>query len=130
MALNDPIADLLTRIRNANQARHRFVDFHPSKIKMEIIKILQAQGFVDKVLVNEEKRQARIFLRYSREREPVIKGLKRVSRPSLRKYVGCEEIPMIYGNMGVAILSTSAGVLDGETARRRKVGGELLCFVW
>lgn len=130
MALTDPIADLLTRIRNAKDARHRFVDFHPSNIKMEIIKVLQNQGFVDRVLLNEEKRQARIFLRYDREREPVMKGLKRISCPSLRKYVGHKEIPRIYGGMGIAILSTPAGILDGETARKRRVGGELLCFVW
>lgn len=125
----DPIADLLTRIRNAKDARHRFVDFHPSKIKMEIIKVLHAQGFIDKFLLNEEKRKARVFLKYA-GREPVIRELKRVSSPGSRRYVGVEEIPRIFGGMGVAILSTNAGILDGETARKQKVGGELLCFVW
>lgn len=128
--LNDPIADLLTRIRNAKQARHRFVDFRPSKIKMEIVKVLQNQGFVDKFLVNEEKGQARLFLKYAGGREPVLKGLNRVSSPSLRRYVGYRQIPRIYGGMGVAILSTPGGIVDGETARKNKLGGELLCLVW
>lgn len=130
MSLHDPIADLLTRIRNARQARHRFVDFRPSKIKMEIVRVLHEQGFVDKFLVNEEKGQARLFLRYAEGREPVLRGLNRVSSPSLRRYVGYREIPRIFGGMGVAILSTPGGILDGETARKQKVGGELLCLVW
>jgi small subunit ribosomal protein S8 len=128
--LHDPIADLLTRIRNAKSARHRFVDFRPSKIKMDIVKVLHEQGFVDKFMVNEEKGQARLFLKYAGGREPVIKGLKRMSSPSVRLYVGCRQIPKIYGGMGVAILSTPGGVVDGETARRNKLGGELLCLVW
>jgi small subunit ribosomal protein S8 len=128
--LNDPIADLLTRIRNAKQARHRFVDFRFSKIKMEIVKVLHAQGFVDKFLVNEEKGQARLFLKYAGGREPVIKGLNRISSPSLRRYVGYRQIPRIYGGMGVAIISTPGGIIDGETARKNKLGGELLCLVW
>ncbi len=128
--LNDPIADLLTRIRNAKQARHRYVDFHPSKIKMEIVRVLQEQGFVDKLLVNEEKGKARLFLKYAGGREPVIKGLNRISSPSLRRYVGYREIPKIYGGMGIAILSTPGGIIDGESARKKKLGGELLCLVW
>lgn len=130
MAVNDPIADLLTRIRNAKSARHRYVDFHPSKMKMEIVKVLQEQGFVDRCLLNEEKRQARLFLKYSGGREPVIRGLKRVSSPSIRKYVGYKKIPKIFGGMGIAILSTPGGVVDGETARKQRTGGELLCLVW
>jgi small subunit ribosomal protein S8 len=128
--LNDPIADLLTRIRNAKQARHRFVDFRPSKIKMEIVRVLHEQGFVDKFLVNEEKGQARLFLKYAGGREPVLKGLNRISSPSLRRYVGYRQIPKIYGGMGIAILSTPDGIVDGETARQKKLGGELLCLVW
>lgn len=128
--LHDPIADLLTRIRNAKVARHRYVDFRPSKIKMEIVKILHQQGFVDRFMVNEEKGQARVFLKYAGGREPVIKGLDRMSSPSLRRYVGYRQIPRIYGGMGVAILSTPGGIVDGETARQRKLGGELLCLVW
>lgn len=128
--LHDPIADLLTRIRNAKSARHRFVDFRPSKIKMEIVKVLYEQGFIDKFMVNEEKGQARVFLKYAGGREPVIKGLDRMSSPSLRRYVGYRQIPKIYGGMGIAILSTPGGIVDGETARKKKLGGELLCFVW
>ena len=128
--LHDPIADLLTRIRNAKDARHRFVDFRPSKIKIAIVKILQAQGFIEKFLVNEEKGQARLFLKYAGGREPVIRGLDRMSSPSLRRYVGYREIPRIFGGMGIAILSTPGGIVDGETARRNKLGGELLCLVW
>src|SRR3990167_2556892 len=122
MSQHDPISDLLTRIRNAQQARHRFVDFRPSKIKMEIVKVLQAQGFVDKFLLNEEKGQARLFLKYAGGRESVIKGLNRVSSPSQRRYVGYKQIPRIYGGMGIAILSTPGGIVDGETARRSKLG--------
>jgi len=128
--LHDPIADLLTRIRNAKNARMRFVDFPISKMKIEIVKILQEQGFVDKFMVNEEKGQGRVFLKYASGREPVIKGLDRVSSPSLRRYVGYRQIPRIYGGMGVAILSTPGGIVDGETARQKKLGGELLCLVW
>ena len=128
--LQDPIADLLTRIRNAKSAKHRFVDFRPSKIKMDIVKVLHEQGFVDRFMINEEKGQARVFLKYAGGRESVIKGLNRMSSPSLRRYVGYKKIPRIYGGMGIAILSTPAGVVDGETARRNKLGGELLCLVW
>ncbi len=127
---HDPIADLLTKIRNAKDAKHRFVNFRPSKIKMDIVKVLQEQGFVDRFMVNEEKGEARLFLRYAGGREPVIKGLNRMSCPSLRRYVGYRKIPRIYGGMGVAILSTPGGIVDGETARQKKLGGELLCLVW
>jgi small subunit ribosomal protein S8 len=130
MALQDPVADLLTRIRNAKDARHRFVDFRPSKMKVEIVKILQQQGFIEKVLVDNENSRARVFLKYSDGRESVIKGLKRVSSPSLRRYVGYKMIPRIYGGMGIAILSTPSGIIDGESARRMKLGGELLCLIW
>ena len=128
--MNDPIADLLTRIRNAKDARHRFVDFRPSKLKLEIIRILHEQGFVDKCLHDEKTGRARVFLKYAQGRDSIIKGLKRVSSPSLRKYVGYKEIPRIFGGLGIAIMSTPGGVLDGETARKQKVGGELLCLVW
>jgi small subunit ribosomal protein S8 len=128
--LHDPIADLLTRIRNAKDARHRFVDFRLSKIKLQIVRVLHEQGFIDKFMVNEEKGEARLFLRYQEGRESLIKGLTRVSSPSLRRYVGYKQIPRIYGGMGVAILSTPGGIVDGETARKQKLGGELLCLVW
>ena len=128
--MNDPIADLLTRIRNARNARHRYVDLRPSKLKLQIVRVLHEQGYIDNFLVDEERGRARIFLRYVDGREPVIKGLKRISSPGLRRYIGYRQIPKIYGGMGVAILSTPSGIVDGETARQQKVGGELLCYVW
>jgi small subunit ribosomal protein S8 len=130
MAINDPIADLLTRIRNARNARHRYVDLGLSRVKVQIIKVLHEQGYIDNFLVDEERGRARIFLKYGEGREPVIKGLKRISSPGLRRYIGYRKIPKIYGGMGVAILSTPGGIVDGETARRQKLGGELLCYVW
>jgi len=130
MAISDPIADLLTRIRNAKLAKHRYVDFSSSKIKVAICKLLQEQGFIEKFLVNDEKAQVRVFLKYAYGRDPVINGLKRVSMPSLRRYIGYKKIPKVYGGMGVAILSTPKGIVDGETARKLKVGGELLCLIW
>lgn len=130
MSMSDPIADLLTRLRNAALARNRFVDFPFSREKQSIVKILQEQGFVDRFLVDEEKGRMRAFIRYGEKREPVIQGLKRVSSPGLRRYVGYGKIPKIFGGMGIAILSTSQGIMDGNKARQMKVGGELLCLVW
>src|SRR5262245_52774103 len=122
-SLNDPIADLLTRLRNASQARHRFIDIPHSKMKEAIVKILKEKGFVAQYLIKEEKRKVtmRIFLKYAGERNPVIHGLKRVSKGSLRQYVGCHEIPRVFGGMGISILSTSKGVMEGEKAREEKV---------
>ncbi len=130
MSLSDPIADLLTRIRNATTARNRFVDFPFSKEKLSIVKIMQEQGFIDHLLVDEKKGRARAFLKYSEGRAPVIQGIKRCSSPGLRRYVGYQNIPNIYGGMGLAILSTPMGIIDGKRARELKVGGELLCLVW
>lgn len=130
MSMSDPIADLLTRIRNAKMARHRFVDFRFSKEKLSIVKVLEAQGFLDKVLVNEEEGKVRAYLRYGQGREPVIQDLKRISSPGLRRYVGYDKIPVVLGGLGIAILSTPAGIVDGQKARELKVGGELLCLVW
>jgi small subunit ribosomal protein S8 len=130
MSLSDPIADLLTRIRNAKDAKHRYVDVGFSKTKANVAKILHQQGFIDNILVNEEEKKIRIFIRYAEGREPVIQGLKKVSSPGLRRYVKCKDIPKILGGLGIAILSTPAGIVDGETAKRLKVGGELMCYVW
>lgn len=131
-SLNDPIADLLTRMRNASQARHRYIDIQHSKMKEAIVKILNERGFVAHYLIKEEKKKAtmRIFLKYASERDPVIHGLTRVSKCSLRKYVSVHEIPRVFGGMGITILSTSKGIMDGEKARELKVGGELLCLAW
>lgn len=133
MALSDPIADFLTRIRNSSRAQRRFVDVSWSKINQNLADILKSQGFIENCLVKKDdngRGTMRIFLKYSDHRQPVIQGLKRISRPGSRKYVGHEEIPNFYGSLGLAIVSTSQGVLPGVEARERKIGGELLCMVW
>lgn len=130
MALHDPVSDLLTRLRNAKDAKHRFVDLRVSKLKLSIINILKDQGFIDTYLLNDEEAKMRVFLKYGRGREPVLQALKRKSTPGLRRYIGYKDIPVILGGMGLTILSTSKGVVDGETARRLKVGGEILCTIW
>jgi small subunit ribosomal protein S8 len=131
-SLNDPLADLLTRLRNASRARLRFIDVSHSKMKEAVVKILKEKGFVAHYLYKEEKKKAtmRIFLKYASQRDPVIRGLKRISKPSLRKYVSCGQIPRVYGGLGIAILSTSRGVIEGDSARQQKLGGELLCLAW
>ncbi|SYX08597.1 30S ribosomal protein S8,30S ribosomal protein S8,Ribosomal protein S8,Ribosomal protein S8 [Chlamydia poikilotherma] len=129
---SDTIADLLTRIRNALKAEHLYVDLEHSKMREAIVKILKQHGFLAHYLVKEEsrKRTMRIFLQYSNDRRPVISQLKRVSKPSRRVYVPAAKIPYVFGNMGISVLSTSQGVLDGSTARAKNIGGELLCLVW
>lgn len=129
---NDPIANLLTRIRNAKNAEHRFIDIQWSKMKEEIVRILKERGFVSQYLVKEEqkKKTLRVFLKYGAGRKSVIQELERVSKPSLRRYVSSQEIPYVMGGTGIAILSTSSGVMEGMKAREQKVGGELLCLVW
>lgn len=130
--MNDPISDLLTRLRNASKAQHRFIDIQHSKILEAIVKILKETGFVAHFLVKEENKKGtiRVFLKYDEERSPVINGLQRVSKSSLREYVSFKEIPRVFGGMGIAILSTSKGVLSGKQAKEQKVGGELLCLAW
>ncbi|MDJ0651568.1 MAG: 30S ribosomal protein S8 [Simkaniaceae bacterium] len=131
MATSDTIADLLTRIRNAKDAKHKYVDVKLSKLNQSIIDVLKQQGYVTSFLVNEKKRQIRIFLKYIKNsRDSVIHGLKRVSKPGLRSYVGYQDIPRVFSSLGIAILSTPAGVVEGEKARELKIGGELLCLVW
>lgn len=129
---SDPLADLLTRLRNASRARHRYIDVPHSKMNEAVIKILKEKGFVAHYLIKEEKKKGtlRIFLKYASLREPAMRGLKRISKPSLRKYVSYLEIPRVFGGMGISIVSTSKGVMDGELARQQKVGGELLCLAW
>lgn len=130
MAHNDPISDLLTRMRNAIEAKHRYVDFTPSTVKIDILKVLKQHGLIENYLINEEDHKARIFLKYSEGRSPLISGLKRVSSPGLRRYLGYKKIPKIDGGMGLVILSTPKGIIDGESARKLQVGGELLCLIW
>lgn len=133
MAISDPIADFLTRIRNAIRAQHRYVDVNWSKIKQDIAEILKSQGFIESYLVKQDNRNRgtiRIFLKYNDGRNAVIQGLQRVSKPGLRRYVNHADIPRFYGGLGLSILSTSQGVMAGSDARNRKIGGELLCLVW
>lgn len=130
--MTDPIADLLTRIRNAVQARHESLLVPRSKIKLEIVRILKQEGFIEGFVETEDEKQGRIkvFLRYDEGRRAIIRGLTRVSRPSRRTYVGKDEIPRVRNGLGVAILTTPRGVLTDRQARREGVGGEVICYVW
>ncbi len=130
MSFNDPIAELLTKIRNAKDAQHRFVDMSLSKMKVEILNLLKDHGFIDNFLVDKQRYRMRIFLRYTKDRGSVILGLKRESKCGCRRYLGYQDIPRVFNGMGIAILSTSQGVVDGATAKKLKKGGELLCTVW
>jgi len=131
MAVNDPVADFLTRIRNSTQALHRYTDVTWSKMNQNLAEILKNQGYIENYLVKQDKGRGtmRIFLKYE-GRQPVIQGLKRASKPGLRRYVGHTDIPHFYGGLGLSILSTSQGVISGNEASKRKIGGELLCLVW
>ncbi len=132
MSQTDPIADLLTRIRNGTRARFNEVMLDHSRLREAICRVLASEGFLDNVEVGGEapKRKLVLKLRYSDSREPVIRGIERVSRPSLRRYAGANEIGKQRGAMGVQIVSTPLGVMTGREARRKRVGGEILCRVW
>lgn len=130
--VTDPIADMLTRIRNAILARHDFVLVPASRMKASIAKILKDEGFIKdyEVLRGKPQRMIKIYLKYLDKKEPALNGLKRVSRPGLRIYVGRSEIPRVYGGLGISIVSTPKGVMTGQQAWRQRVGGELLCYIW
>ena len=130
--VTDPIADLLTRVRNAGMARHDSVLVPMSKMKQAVANILKEEGFVRDVdtVKNGEWRMLRLRLLPTIRNQPSIRGLKRISRPGLRIYVNRGEIPRVFGGLGVAILSTSQGVMSGQDARNRGIGGEVLCYVW
>jgi small subunit ribosomal protein S8 len=130
--LTDPIADMLTRIRNAIMIGAEKVDIPASRIKLEIAKILKEEGFIRAYKILKDRRQGilRITLKYTPESEPVISGLKRVSRPGRRVYVGKDAIPNVMGGVGISVLSTPRGVLAGKSCRREKTGGEVLCYIW
>jgi len=133
MSMTDPIADMLTRIRNAVRARHPRVDIPHSRLKEGLAEILKKEGFVDAVAVLRPKEgfpMIRIALRYSPEGEPLLSGLERVSRPGRRVYCSKGEIPQVLGGLGVSVLSTSRGLMSGEDCRKTGVGGEILCNVW
>lgn len=133
MAITDPIADMLTRVRNAVMVRHDSVTIPASKMRRNLANILKQEGFVEDFGVHQDRSPQgviKLYLNYRDSGEPAITGLKRVSRPGLRVYVRKGEIPRYYGGLGVAILSTSKGVMTGKDAWRQGVGGELLCYVW
>lgn len=130
--ITDPIADMLTRIRNALVTRHDFTDMPASRLKASIAEVLKREGYIKdfEVMAEGNRKTLRIHLAYADTREPVIMGLQRVSKPGLRVYAAKREIPRVYGGLGIAILSTPQGVMTGKDARSRGVGGEVLCHVW
>jgi len=130
--MSDPIADMLTRIRNANTVRHETVEMPASKIKRQIAEILKNEGFIRDCEYIEDNKQGiiRIFLKYGPNNERVITGLKRISKPGLRVYTKASEIPRVLGGLGIAILSTSKGVMTDKQARQLNTGGEVICYVW
>lgn len=130
--VTDPIADMLTRIRNALTARHDYADVPASKLKEAIAEVLKREGYIGGYELRTEgsHKTIRVHLAYNQNREPAISGIERVSKPGLRVYAGRGEIPRVYGGLGIAILSTPEGVMTGKEARRRGVGGEVLCYVW
>ncbi|MFB9329508.1 MULTISPECIES: 30S ribosomal protein S8 [Paenibacillus] len=132
MVMSDPIADMLTRIRNANVVRHETVEMPASKVKKQIAEILKREGFIRDAEYIEDNKQGiiRIFLKYGANQERVITGLKRISKPGLRVYTKSNEVPRVLGGLGVAIISTSQGVMTDKEARQVKSGGEVLCYVW
>jgi small subunit ribosomal protein S8 len=132
MSFTDPIADMLTRIRNASSARHEKVVVPRSSLKIRIAEVLKAEGYIKDFVVHEDDKQGAItvLLKYGPDREPAISDIKRVSKPGLRRYVPTTEIPRVLNGLGIAILSTSHGVMVDREARKQKVGGELICTVW
>ncbi|MDB5085274.1 MAG: ribosomal protein [Bacilli bacterium] len=132
MVMTDPIADMLTRIRNANMVGHDKLELPGSNMKRAIVDILKQEGFIrDAEFIPDSKQGViRIFLKYGVSQERVITGLKRISKPGLRVYAGHQELPRVLGGLGIAILSTSKGLMSDKQARREQVGGEVLCYVW
>lgn len=132
MSVTDPIADLLTRIRNANQMRYNEVVVPSSKMKLEIVEILKNEGYIVsyKIDKNEVQDNIIITLKYGKNKERVISGLKRISKPGLRVYAKAEEVPTVLNGLGISIVSTSKGVMTGKEARKQNLGGEVLAYIW
>lgn len=132
MSMTDPIADMLTRIRNANNAKHENVDIPASNIKKALAEILLNEGFIKGYDVIKDAKQGivRVQLKYTRDDEKVITGIKRISKPGLRVYAKKDEIPRVLGGLGISILSTSKGILTDKEAKKSDVGGEVICYVW
>jgi small subunit ribosomal protein S8 len=132
MGVSDPLADMLTKIRNASSVRHEKVDIPLSRLKLEVVKILKNEGYIKnfKKIVVDDKSVIRVFLKYVDKQQPVIRGVESISTPGRRMYSGYEEMPRVYNGFGSLIVSTSKGVITGKKAVDAKVGGELLCKVW
>ena len=132
MSMTDPIADYLTRIRNSTMAKHKKVDVLASNMIKAITKILLEEGYIQNYTAIEDQKQGllRIYLKYSEDKKSVIKGLERISCPGLRRYTRMQDIPKVLNGLGISILSTPKGIITGKQARKEKVGGELLCYVW
>ena len=132
MVITDPIADYLTRIRNANMAKHDSVEIPASNIKKSISEILKREGFIRDYEVADDNKQGviKVFLKYGPNGERVISGLKRISKPGLRNYVSAEDLPKVLNGLGIAIVSTSAGVITDKEARQKNVGGEVIAYIW
>jgi small subunit ribosomal protein S8 len=132
MSVTDPIADTLTRLRNAAQARLETVEMPHSKMRSDIASILKKEGFITDAITEKEgvQKALKIYMKYGQDRVAIIRGLRRISKPGLRRYVPATKIPKVVGGMGIAIISTSQGVMTDRDARKAKVGGEVLCYVW
>ncbi|ERJ12374.1 30S ribosomal protein S8 [Haloplasma contractile] len=132
MVMTDPIADMLARIKNANQMRHEVVEMPASRVKFQILQLLKDEGFVNDVEHIEDNKQGilRVYLKYSKMNERVIKGLKRISKPGLRVYAKTDDVPKVLNGLGVAIISTSQGIITDREARQKQIGGEVLAYVW
>ena len=132
MSVSDPIADMLTKIRNAGMAKHEKVDIPTSKLKLEIVKILKTEGYIKnfKKISQDGANTIRVFLKYDEETGPVIHGIEKVSKPGRRVYTGYKTMPRVYNGYGTLIVSTSMGVTTGKKAAERKVGGEVICTIW
>ena len=132
MSVTDPIADMLTRIRNANQMRYNEVVIPSSNVKLEMVKILKSEGYIEnyKIEKNEIQNNIIVTLKYGKNKERVISGLKRISKPGLRVYAKAEEIPTVLNGLGISIVSTSKGVMTGKEARKENLGGEVLAYIW
>lgn len=132
MTGTDPIGDMLIRLKNASLARHEAVDMPASRLKLEIARVLRQEGFISgyEVIGDPPKQILRIYLKYAADKRPVITDVRRVSKPGLRVYAGWRQLPLVAGGLGISIVSTPRGVMPGYEARRRRLGGELLCHVW
>ena len=132
MGMTDPIADMLTRLRNGSKAGKKWVDIPASKLKEELARILAEEHFIQNYYVIEDRKQGelRLFLKYDKHKKPIIKGIKRVSKPGLRIYSHADGLPRVLNGLGIAIISTSSGVMTDRDARRKGVGGEVICYIW